>query len=335
MRKFLILFLIYFTTSVFSQETIPDSIKTENSYIVLPSIYITRESLNIDEKNGFLESKNSYKSAYLFKNKCEYKNFIKENIDKVFEDDSIKGIVRISFVIGKDGLPQNIKVLDKITVDTDRIGRSLIIKMRPWFPAYNINNKAIRTYVFLNIYYNIEERREKQKKYKTNLNDKINEGKNNIKKPKKDTATIILPDLLIKRDTIIVTNDNNGSLQSIGSKIPAIYFKDIQEYVQYFIKYFDVDFSDEETKGDLLLSFIIDKDGTPTNIQIVNALTKDANMESIRVLKRMKKWQPAMSRKRKPIRTAGYLKIHFDIKALPKKKPLINSVQTIIKHSCN
>jgi hypothetical protein len=41
---------------------------------------------------------------------------------------------------------------------------------------------------------------------------------------KKDTVIIILPDLLIKRDTIIISN-NKGSLKSTGSKIPATYFK--------------------------------------------------------------------------------------------------------------
>lgn len=151
---------------------------------------------------------------------------------------------------------------------------------------------------------------------------------------KKDVATITLPDILIKRDTLIVTNSNKGSFQSAGSKIPATYFKDIKEYEQFFLKNFDTYFSDDETKGDLLLSFIIDKDGAPTNIQIVNGLTRDANMESVRLIKRMKKWQPAMKRKKKPIRTEGYLQIYFDIEEMPKEKPLKNSIQ-IIRHSCN
>ena len=66
---------------------------------------------------------------------------------------------------------------------------------------------------------------------------------------KKDVAIITLPDILVKRDTIIVTNDNKGSLKSTGSKIPATYFKDLKEYSFFFETFFDKDFSEEETIG--------------------------------------------------------------------------------------
>ena len=44
---------------------------------------------------------------------------------------------------------------------------------------------------------------------------------------------VVLPDILIKNDTIIVTNNNKGSFTTIGSKTPAYYFKDMQEYQHY------------------------------------------------------------------------------------------------------
>lgn len=151
---------------------------------------------------------------------------------------------------------------------------------------------------------------------------------------KKDVAIITLPDILVKRDTIIVTNDNKGSLKSTGSKIPATYFKDLKEYSFFFETFFDKDFSEEETIGRMTLSFVIEKDGYVTNIKITNPLTTDAGFEVLRVIKKMKKWQPAMKRKKKPIRTEGYLTIYFDIEEMPKEKPLKNSIQ-IIRHSCN
>jgi protein TonB len=96
----------------------------------------------------------------------------------------------------------------------------------------------------------------------------------------------------------------------------------MQEYTQYFVKnfYFYRDYFDEGTQGNLILNFIVDIDGSVTNIQITKSLSREANREVIRVIKKMKKWQPAMNRRKKPVRTIAYLELHFDIEALPKKK---------------
>ncbi len=58
----------------------------------------------------------------------------------------------------------------------------------------------------------------------------------------KEEAIMVLPDLLVKgevvnrqqKDTLIVTNYLNGSLLSKGSKTPAVFCKDSDEYKRYF-----------------------------------------------------------------------------------------------------
>ena len=54
----------------------------------------------------------------------------------------------------------------------------------------------------------------------------------------KEEAIMVLPDLLVKGEvingqqtnTLIVTNYLNGSLLSKGSKVPAVFCKDLNEY---------------------------------------------------------------------------------------------------------
>lgn len=145
-----------------------------------------------------------------------------------------------------------------------------------------------------------------------------------LKTPKKDTATIILPDILVKRDTLMVVNYNKGTLISKGSKKPATYFKSIQEYSQYFNRYFDTYYGDENDNGDLLLSFIVEPHGCVTNVKILKSVSKEADREVKRSIKAMKmKWNPAMNRKGKPIRTIVYLEFHFDIIAKVMKTEIL------------
>ena len=55
---------------------------------------------------------------------------------------------------------------------------------------------------------------------------------------KEEEAIMVLPDLLVKGEvvngqqtnTLIVTNYLNGSLLSKGSKVPAVFCKDLNEY---------------------------------------------------------------------------------------------------------
>ncbi|ELY2018430.1 energy transducer TonB [Flavobacterium psychrophilum] len=139
-----------------------------------------------------------------------------------------------------------------------------------------------------------------------------------IKSQKRDTCFIILPDVTVKRDTIFV-NKNIGSLKSIGSKSPATYFKNIQDYHEFLSKNLHKDFSPNETKGVLLMSFIIDKDGSVSNIKILKKMSRDADLEIKRVIKRMTKWKPAM-RKKENLTTLGRITFYFDIEAVSREK---------------
>jgi len=64
------------------------------------------------------------------------------------------------------------------------------------------------------------------------------------------TPLVVLPDILIKKDTILITNYNQGTFTTIGSHSPAYLFKDMKGYREYLRKYKSFFYIvEEELKG--------------------------------------------------------------------------------------
>ena len=66
--------------------------------------------------------------------------------------------------------------------------------------------------------------------------------------------------------------------------------------------------------GTVIISFLIEKDGTITNIKIVNSISGGCNEEAIRVVKLMPKWIPA-KQKGKSIRSQFQIPLFFYLSA--------------------
>ena len=137
---------------------------------------------------------------------------------------------------------------------------------------------------------------------------------------------IILPDVLIKReiinnrikDTIIVTNYSKGFLNSQGkkSKSPAIRFKTMEEYHQFWLQNFNIEDYLYEIKGDVLVKFRISESGL-VFIDFMNGLKFKLEFQVSSKINSilgfcMGKWTPATDEEGKPTITEGYLIIHFD-----------------------
>ncbi len=65
-------------------------------------------------------------------------------------------------------------------------------------------------------------------------------------------------------------------------------------------------------QGETLLSFIIEKDGTISNIEVLKSLSKECDEEAVRVLKLMPKWESG-KRKNKSIRFKMNMPISFSL----------------------
>ena len=70
---------------------------------------------------------------------------------------------------------------------------------------------------------------------------------------------------------------------------------------QNFLKYLEKTGSalvsslpDGKKKANVVVEFIIDSDGTPTNFKVINGVNEEFNDELITVLEQMPSWQPAI-----------------------------------------
>jgi hypothetical protein len=68
-----------------------------------------------------------------------------------------------------------------------------------------------------------------------------------------------------------------------------------------FLKYLDktgkalkAELPENKKKVNILIEFIVDADGTPTNIKVINGVNEDFDDELITALEQMPQWKPAM-----------------------------------------
>jgi len=143
----------------------------------------------------------------------------------------------------------------------------------------------------------------------------------------KEEAIMILPDLLVKgevinerqqKDTLIVTNYLNGSLLSKGSKTPAVFCNDSDEYKRYFkdLLYCVVHLKGH-VQGCFFVDFVIKK--RKITISYIQGFDEDVIKEEIAsIFKKIKIISPARNEKGKAIKTKGFLLIRYDVQtALP------------------
>ena len=143
---------------------------------------------------------------------------------------------------------------------------------------------------------------------------------------KEEEAIMVLPDLLVKGEvvngqqtnTLIVTNYLNGSLLSKGSKTPAIFCNDSDEYKRYFkdLLYCVVHLKGH-VQGCFFVDFVIKK--RKIAISYIQGFDEDVIKEEIAsIFKKIKIISPARNEKGKAIKTKGFLLIRYDVQtALP------------------
>ena len=68
--------------------------------------------------------------------------------------------------------------------------------------------------------------------------------------------------------------------------------------------------TDAGVKGRCVVEFVVEKDGSLSDIKIVRSLHKDCDAEAIRVLQTMPRWKPGMERG-KPVRVKYTVPVEF------------------------
>ena len=145
---------------------------------------------------------------------------------------------------------------------------------------------------------------------------------------KEEEAIMVLPDLLVKGEvvngqqtnTLIVTNYLNGSLLSKGSKTPAVFCKDSDEYKRYFkdLLYCVVHLKGH-VQGCFFVDFVIKK--RKITISYIQGFDEDVIKEEIAsIFKKIKIISPARNEKGKAIKTKGFLLIRYDVQTEDSKE---------------
>ncbi len=92
----------------------------------------------------------------------------------------------------------------------------------------------------------------------------------------------------------IQEEDSNTIYNSAGIEVKPEFPGGNDKFVTFFSKNFQ--YSDEmkeaELKGRIFISFIVEQDGSITNIKIIRGLGFGTDVEALRIIKRMPKWNP-------------------------------------------
>lgn len=71
--------------------------------------------------------------------------------------------------------------------------------------------------------------------------------------------------------------------------------KELMTYLKDNIKYPKAA-QDKKVQGRVIVQFVVEKDGTPTEFNVVRSIDPDLDAEALRVMKEMPKWKPGMQR---------------------------------------
>lgn len=107
-----------------------------------------------------------------------------------------------------------------------------------------------------------------------------------------------------------VAQQEKDSVYTFADKMPE-YPGDLYRYLAKEVRY-PVEDREKNREGKVILQFIIEKDGSLTNINIIRSATKAMGEESMRVIRKMQNWVPAMQNG-KPVRLQYTLPIAFKL----------------------
>lgn len=101
-----------------------------------------------------------------------------------------------------------------------------------------------------------------------------------------------------------------------ATEIPPTFKGGMEAFYQYIADNYDYPAAavENDVKGRIILQFVVEKDGSLTNIEILRDLKYGTGEEAVRMLKNSPKWEPAIQNGR-PVRTQFTLPIQLNLAA--------------------
>lgn len=190
---------------------------------------------------------------------------------------NIQGNVLVSFMVNKDGSVSDIKVDRKIGGGTDEEAVRVLKMMKKWTPGTE-NGKAVKV------------------AYKMPVKFTLDKGTNGK------------PALGNNQDKVARNEPKTKNLPSYPDGIQALY-----KFLGQNIKY-PKEAVAKNIQGNVFVSFMVEADGSIKDIKVMKGIGGGADEEAVRVVKLMKKWNPA-EKDGEPVRSAYSLPIKFTLAA--------------------
>ncbi len=213
-------------------------------------------------------------------------NYPKEAIEK-----NIEGLVVYTFIVEKDGTLSNFNLIHHADPLLDAEALRILKAMPPWRPA-KYKGEAVRAEAYLPMYFKINK----------NARSAAN---NNTCAPGSATA---------KTDLNILANEEIFSIVDEMPQYPGGE-KKLTEFLSEKIIY-PSHALQNGMEGRILCSFIVAKDGTISNIEVLQSPDPELSREAIRILSLMPKWNPGINNGEK-VNVKCVLPIDFKINETP------------------
>ncbi len=109
-------------------------------------------------------------------------------------------------------------------------------------------------------------------------------------------------------------DEDNEHPQAVAYKLPEFPggSKELMKYISYNIRYPEAAYA-SETQGTVIVNFVVAKDGTLKDFNIIKGVSTDLDNEAIRVLKKMPKWIPGENEKGEPVACMFTLPVSFQL----------------------
>ena len=237
--------------------------------------------------------------------------FVAQNVKypEKAKDEGISGRVFISFVVEKDGSISNVEVKRGIGGGCDEEAVRVISSMPKWKPGMH-KGEPVRVSYQMPIMFKLGQTNDENK---TTVKTVV--AGDDEHSWKASTATI--PDNPAKDN---MKPDKNGVYQ-IVEEMPSFPGGDreLMEHIAKNIKY-PQEAMDKEIQGRVFVSFVVEKDGSVSNVELKRGIGGGCDEEAIRVISTMPKWNPGKM-KGEPVRVSYMMPINFKLtEKQPEKK---------------
>ena len=182
-------------------------------------------------------------------------------------EQNLQGLVVYTFVVEKDGSLSNFNIIHKADPSLNEEALRILQSMPPWRPARH-NGEIVRAETYVPMYFKLNQ----------NVQYTTRESSSATAKAYAKTDRSVL---------------ENSDIYTIVDKMPEYEYgeRELANFIAYNIRYPRKALQDG-IEGRILCSFIVELDGSISNIEVVNGLDPALNDEAIRVLGLMPKWLP-------------------------------------------